>query len=189
MKRSLLFVSIVVLLVLLSACAAISVTPVPPSDPSVASSKCVKPESDNQNSWNYSSCVDVSTTVFKLTIVVEDEITNHTEVGASGSAIYYYGVGTASYRLWQEGKGLLPVRVLSIEPSYEQVPAGSNIVLKTTDLKAMGLPTGATTIFICNLDTEVLSPVQSMQVLTEDRLTYEFDDCRMFLPTYIPAPK
>ena len=50
----------------------------------------------------------------------------------------------------------------------------------------MGLPTGATTTFICNLDTEVLSPVENNQILTEDRITYESDDCRMASPIYLP---
>ena len=88
--------------------------------------------------------------------------------------------------MWQDGKGLLPVRILSITPSYAIVPAGTNIILKTSDLKAMALPTGATTTFICNLDTEVLSPVENNQILTEDRITYESDDCRMASPIYLP---
>lgn len=171
MKKNVLFL---ILVIVLSAC--IPTTPVSPTDPSVVSTVCTKPESDNQYSWDVSACVDVSTTVYKLKVQVADEVINHSELNASGGRYYF--------RLWQDGKGLLPVMVLSIDPPFEGVNPESYIILKTSDLKAMALPSGAITVFICNKDTEVLSPVQYGQVLTTDRQTYELDDCRMLSPNY-----
>lgn len=161
-------------------------TPVPPSDSSVIRSGCVRPESDNQYTWNSNSCVEVSTTVYRVRVKVDDEIVSHSETNADGSMMVIGGLGAGSYRMWQEGKGLLPVRLLSIDPEADRISVGSNLILKTSDLKAMGLPTGSTAEFICNMDTEVLSPVQHNQVLTTNRLTYELDDCRMTLPTFRP---
>ena len=186
MKKLFSVLVIFIAMLLFVACTTVE-TPVAPSDPSVADSLCVKPESDNDYTWSSFSCVNVSTIVYKVTIEVDDEIINHTEVGASGSAFVFNGFGSASYRMWQEGKGLLPVKIVSIEPAIEDIPVGTNIVLKTSDLKAMSLPTGATTVFICNLDTEVLSPVRDNQVLTTDRQTYELDNCRMLSPVFVPA--
>ncbi len=181
MKNPWLIFLVLVLTLVLSACAS---TPVPPSDPSVVKTECVAPESDSDYRWAMGACVNVSTTVYKVTVRVADDMESHTEIGASGSAFMYGGYGSASYRMWQEGKGLLPVEILDLDPSLESIPVGSLIVLKTSDLKAMAIPNDASAVFICNLDTEVLSPVQNVQVLTTDRLTYELDDCRMLTPVY-----
>lgn len=174
---------LVLLGLLVSACAPQAA--VAPDDPSVVKEEQVSPESDNKYSWSLNSYVDVSTTVYTVIVRVNDDIVNHTEVNGSGSAFMYGGYGSASMRIWQEGKGLLPVVVDSISPAVDYIPVGSMIILKTSDLKAMGLPNGATATFICNMDTEVLSPVQHSQVLTTDRLTKELDDCRMTTPVYI----
>lgn len=183
-----LFVLILIVTLLISACSPdeyTGVAPVDPSDTSVVDTQYVKPESDNSYDWNRDARIEVSTTVYEVTVLINDEIVNHTEAGATGSGFAYGGIGSMSYRMWQDGKGLLPVTVIKIIPLLDSVPNGSYIILKTSDLKAMALPTGAQTTFICNLDTEVLSPVKDYQVLTTDRLTYELDACRMILPVYI----
>lgn len=161
-------------------------TSVDPSSNAVAGEGYVFPESDNEYRWDFSSRVEVSTVVYTVTVIVDDAIVNHTEVNAQGSAFVFGGYGSANYRMWQEGKGLLPVKVVAIEPALEYVSVGSYIILKTSDLKAMSLPDGARTVFICNLDTEVLSPVQNGQVLTTNRKVYELDDCRMTTPVFTP---
>ena len=170
---------------LLSACGP-AATPVPPSDPSVEKTKCVYPESDNKYSWAYNACVTVSTITYKIIVTVADQIVSNTQLHGSGSGTTVNGVGSVSYRMWQDGKGLLPAEVVSLDPAIDGISAGTHIILKTTDLKAMALPAGATATFICNLDNEVLSPVQSGQVLTSDKQTYELDDCRMTSPAYKP---
>jgi hypothetical protein len=187
-KKFLVFLIIVGFLSFMLAACAPEAKPVDVNDPAVQSKLCVRPESDNAYSWSYNSCVDISTTVYALTVQVTDEAVNHTELNAegSGSVVGTGGmvVGSSSYRMWQDGKGLLPVTIIAINPAWDHVNVGDGIILKTSDLKAMGLPNGAIATFICNEDVEVLSPVQSNQVLTVDRLTYELDDCRMTKPSY-----
>lgn len=148
----------------------------------------VHPESDNSYGWSLGSRVRINIDVFYLKVRVNDEMTSHSELQASGSGTGYmsggFGYGVMSYRMWQEGKGILPVTVLSISPEFHGISAGETILLKTSDLKAMALPNGSVTEFICNEDVEILSPVANSQILTTDRLTYELDNCRMTLPTY-----
>lgn len=191
MRKVIIFLFVLVLL--LAACAPVdSRTPVAPSDARVTPEECVRPESDNEYDWSYTSCVNVSTQVYTLKVEVNDEIFNFTRQEASGSAILINGIGVANYRQVQNGKGILPVILMEVDPHTDIIELGAPIILKTVDLKAVSLPNGARTSFICNLDTEVLSPVKDNQVLTEDRLTYEFDDCRMVspefdMPTVMPA--
>lgn len=185
MKRTCFSPVLVLVLLTLAACMP-ATTPVPPSDPSVVDEECVKPESDNSYYWSQQSCVYVSTTVYTVVVEVDDQIVNNTELNATGSAFVYAGYGSASYRMWQEGKGLLPVRVLSVIPALDWAGEGVSVILKTSDLKAMALPTGARVEFVCNLDTEVLSPVQNNQILTTDRQVYELDDCRMTTSSFSP---
>lgn len=181
MKKTFLAFAILLAIFFLAACGETSQTPIPPD------TVLVDPESDNGNEWGiWSSDVPVSTLVYRVTVRVNDSIVNHTETSAEGGAFIFGGYGSANYRMWQEGKGLLPVELISLEPSLTYIPTGSRIILKTTDLKAMALPDGAITTFICNLDTEVLSPVDINQELTEDRYTHELDDCRMVTPVFTP---
>lgn len=145
---------------------------------------CVRPESDNSYHWSSNACVYVDTSVWTVKVRINDEMVNKVDNKSEGSAFAYGGYALASYRSWTEGKGQLPVIIISIEPDFPELYAGLPIVLKTSDSKAMALPNGAVTEFICNQDVEVLSPVIDWQVLTDDRLTYELDDCRMTYPGY-----
>lgn len=176
--------------VLLAGCGAPQ-KPVENTAPNVTPIACVHPESDNSYSWSYNSCVDVSKQVYSITVQVADEIVNHTETNASGSGSGFVsgGVGFASssWRMWQDGKGILPTKVIAMSPEFQGVAVGDYILLKTSDLKAMALPNGAQAQFICNQDVEILSPVENGQVLTTDRLTYELDDCRMVSPEFVPV--
>jgi len=175
------------LLLLFAACS----TPVPPDDPSVNQVLMTNPESDNDFSWSMLAQVEVYTQAYTVSITVAEEMVSNKTLQGEGSVFGYGGYVSGSMRIWQEGKGLLPVRVNSISPLIS-LPGmdltGKTIILKTSDLKAMGLPNGATTTLVCNLDTEVLSPVTSSQTLTTDRLTYELDACRMLTPAYTMPP-
>lgn len=201
MKKFILLSTIVV--ILLTGCGGQLATPIPVSSGDtytanvegtpivrqVAEKVCVRPESDNSYQWNSNACVEISTSVYVVKVRVNDEITSVVKNFSQGSATAINGIAVASYRSWQEGKGILPVIVLSINPEFPGVYSGVNIGLKTSDTKAMNLPNGAETVFICNQDVETLSPNQNGQALTEDRQTYELDDCRMKTPAYtIPTP-
>lgn len=179
---------LVALLLTLSACVAES-TPVPAFAPNVTPIVCSPPESDNANEWATGACVEISTQVYTVVVVVYDDIASHTEVNAEGSssggAYGGYGSYSSSFRMWQDGKGILPVQLISVSPDFHELAPGDLFLLKTSDLKAMSIPVGATARFICNEDVEVLSPNQDRQVLTSDRLTYELDDCRMETPRFV----
>ena len=187
-KRFRIFLSIIVLIgALLSACA--PVTPVAPSEANNDQETCVYPVPDNNNRWREGACVYVDTNVYTLKVqVVGDMASNQTQNG-SISGVSINGTGGVSGRIWTEGKGILPVRVVSIDPAFEGVTPEDTIVLKTTDLKAVGLPVGAYATFLCNRDPEVLSPVYDLQTMTTDRVTYELDDCRMASPEFKMSPE
>jgi hypothetical protein len=184
MKRKLLLLVLITGL-LLTACGPTTAPATPPPVGSAPDSKR-SPDTDNKYSWSSDSYVPVTTQVYTIEVKVADEIVNHTELNGTGSAVAINGYGSASMRIWQDGKGLLPVKLLSISPAYVGLEPGVFLILKTSDLKAMALPAQSTTKFVCNLDTEVLSPVEDRQLLTTDRITYELDNCRMILPTYNP---
>lgn len=168
---------VVLLFIVLVGCA-----PIKPVDPSLATpAVCVRPETDNSQMWALGACVDVSTTVYTVVVRVDSQIVNHSEMNVAGSTYN----GTGSFRMWQDGKGILPVILVSINPPFPELEPSDRILIKTSDLKAMALPEGAQTTFICNEDIEVLSPNTTGQVLTTDRLTRELDDCRMLLPSYL----
>lgn len=182
MKKTYLF-----LFLLLVGCAE-ATTPVPNTDPNVRQVICVAPESDNAYQWAIGSCVETNTDVYLITVRVVQTLTSHNEINAagSGSGVLFGNSGSYSshFRMWQDGKGILPVEILSIFPEFPSLMVGNTILLKTSDLKAMALPELSEVEFVCNQDIEVLSPNQNRQTLTTDRLTYELDDCRMTTPSY-----
>lgn len=187
-----LHIVLVFLVILLATCSGCGSNPVAPGDPSVNQVLKTNPESDNDFSWSAQVEVEVFTQAYTVNITVAENVVSNTTIQGSGNIFGYGGFVSGNMRIWQEGKGLLPVRVNSIAPEIN-LPgmdlSGKTIVIKTSDLKAMGLPNGATTTIICNLDTEVLSPVTNGQKLTTDRLTYELDACRMTTPAYtLPTP-
>lgn len=181
MKR---VVFLILLVIGLSACV-FDVMPVDREVNNVEEKGLVHPESDNEFSWSFNPKVEVSTQVYKLTVRVEDRLISHTEHEAYGSGGIYGSYGYMTYRMEQSGKGILPVRVLKISPDFPGIMPEDLIILKTTDLKAMALPTGAEAQFVCNEDIEVVSPNIDRQILTTDRLTRELDDCRMLTPVFL----
>ncbi len=164
-----------------------TVTPVAPDNPVVAGTQvaAVRPESDNNYQWDYRSVVAVDTQVYTIMIEVYGNTTNYSETNGSISGIGFSGYSSMSGRIWQDGKGILPIILKSVSPSIAGLEAGRLMIIKTTDLKAMALEPGYITEFKCNLDNEVISPVTNGQILTTDRQTYEFDDCRMTDGTFV----
>ena|SRR5688572_7068277 len=182
------FLSIIVLIgAMLSACA--PVTPVPPSEANNDAATCIAPGSDNGLAWDSSACVYVDTNVYVVKVQVIGDMSNNQTENGSISGMSVNGTGGVSGRIWTEGKGILPVQVISIDPVFEGINPEDMIILKTTDLKALGLPVGAYVTFLCNRDPEVLSPVYNFQTMTTDRVTYELDDCRMASPEFKMTPE
>jgi hypothetical protein len=144
----------------------------------------VSPETDNEHGWSVGSKVRVSTETYTLEVKMIDSMASHSETEASGSVYGWGSGGYGSYRMEQNGKGIMPVEVKSVSPDFHNVEVGDLIIIKVTDLKAMAIPTGAVFTVVCNEDVEVVSPNVSGQVLTTDRLTYELDDCRLKSPEF-----
>ncbi len=91
-----------------------------------------------------------------------------------------YGFGDA--RLWQDGKGLVSVHVNSISPSLDYVKPGTDIILKTTDLKIMAINEGYSFEVRCRNDYEPVAALQNNEVTNDRYDTYELDYCRMTNP-------
>lgn len=151
--------------------------------------ECEWPVTDNNHSWSFAVCIPVDPTVYIVEVEVVDEIRNNTELNASGGGFVFGGYGSFGMRMWQDGKGLLPVRIVNLSPAFRDIVPGDHIILKTLDLKAMALPPGALVKFVCNSDTEILSPPGDPNQITpsEERYTYELDECRMVTPEYLPG--
>lgn len=142
------------------------------------------PESDNGKSWAFGSRVEYDTQTYKLYVEILGELSSNQTTNGSISGFSTSGYGSVSGRIWTEGKGILPVKVLTMSPTVEWIDILLPVLLKTSDLKVMGVPVGAMIDLICNHDVEVLSPVFTGQTLTTDRLTDELDNCRMLYPQY-----
>ena len=91
-----------------------------------------------------------------------------------------YGFGDA--RLWQDGKGLVSVHVNSISPSLDYIKPGTDIILKTTDLKIMAINEGYSFEVRCRNDYEPVAALQNNEVTNDRYDTYELDYCRMTNP-------
>ena len=104
-------------------------------------------------------------------------------IGGEGVTRQYsdlYGFGNT--RLWQDGKGLVSVHVNSISPALDYLKPGTDIVLKTTDLKIMAIDPGYTFEVKCRSDYEPVASLQDNEYTTERYDTYELDYCRMTNP-------
>ncbi len=145
---------------------------------------CKHPDSDNGNSFGSNASVCYDTRVYKLTVKVLGELASNQTTNGSISGFSTGSYGSVSGRIWTEGKGVLPVQILEMSPETNWLDISKPNLVKTTDLKAMGLPVGAITQIICMRDVEVLSAVFPGQTLTTDRLTNELDNCRLVSPTF-----
>jgi len=183
MKRFL--IVLLAIISLLAACAPVDAV-APDKLPENERYYCTSPESDNGHSWSANARVCYDTQVYKLRVKVLGDLASNQTTNGSISGSSYNGFGSVSGRIWTEGKGVLPVQILSINPEAPWINADLPYVLKTTDLGVMGVPAGAEIYVICNHDVEVLSPVFGGQTLSTDRLTDELDDCRMATKNYTP---
>ncbi len=183
-----LILSLVLLLgILLGACAPQPVQAVEPSQaPANEKFYCIRPESDNGNSWATGAQVCYDTQVYTLSVkLLGESVSNQTQ----HSTLYgssYGGYGSVSGKSWTEGKGVFAGEILTMSPEADWVNKSLPYVFKTTDLGIMGIPDGATIELLCNHDVEVLSPVFPYQTLTTDRLTDELDDCRLKSKNFVP---
>lgn len=195
MKKSILFV-LVLFAFLMAACApeiSQNAPPPPPVDsPAGEKYYCTSPESDNGNSWLSGAKICYDTQAYRLDVQVLGDLSSNQTTNGSISGSSIGGYGSVSGRIWTEGKGILPVQIISMNPAPDTswgnwLDLSLPYLLKTTDLGFMGVPAGAKVTVICNHDVEVLSPVFNGQTFTQNRVTHELDDCRLVTKNYIPA--
>ena len=190
--KNLIFLLLVILGILLSACAPTVSASAPPPPANVAPEGekyyCTTPETDNGKTWfNANICYD--TQVYHLTVRIIGDLNSNQTTNGSISGSSYNGYGSVSGRIWTEGKGILPVQIISMSPVADQswgnwIDLSLPYILKTSDLGIMGVPVNATVEVVCNHDVEALSPVFNGQTFTKDRVTHELDNCRLVTKNY-----
>lgn len=125
----------------------------------------------------------IDSNIYILNVTMLGDPVSNKNIGGEGVARQYsdlYGFGNS--RLWQDGKGLVSVHVNSISPALDYLKPGTDIVLKTTDLKVMAIEPGYTFEVKCRSDYEPVASLQDNEYTTERYDTYELDYCRMTNP-------
>lgn len=126
---------------------------------------------------------NIDNKIYTLNVTMLGDPSSNTETRGEAvqrqySDIYGYG----NMRLWQDGKGLVLVHVNSISPSLKYVQVGTDIVLKTTDLKVMAITEGYQFTVKCRSDYEPIASLRDNELIGSDYDTYELDFCRMVDP-------
>lgn len=125
----------------------------------------------------------IDSNIYVLNVTMLGDPKSNKNIGGEGVARQYsdiYGFGNS--RLWQDGKGLVAVRVNSVSPSLDYVQPGMDIVLKTTDLKIMAIEDGYSFEVRCRNDYEPVASLQDNEMTNDRYDTYELDYCRMTNP-------
>ena len=125
----------------------------------------------------------IDSNIYVLNVTMLGEPKSNKNVGGEGIARQYsdiYGFGNS--RLWQDGKGLVSVHVNSVSPSLDYLKTGSDIVLKTTDLKIMAIEPGYSFEVRCRNDYEPVASLQDNEISNDRYDTFELDYCRMTNP-------
>ena len=125
----------------------------------------------------------IDSNIYVLNVTMLGEPKSNKNLGGEGVQRQYsdiYGFGNS--RLWQDGKGLVSVHVNSVSPSLNYLKPGSDIVLKTTDLKIMAIEPGYTFEVRCRNDYEPVASLQNNEITNDRYDTFELDYCRMTNP-------
>lgn len=179
---------ILLVILLLVACSPEISASAPPPPPEVAPENenfyCTIPESDNGLAWANGSRVCYDTQVYELTVNVLGDLASNQTTSGEISGGSYGSYGSVSGRIWTDGKGVLPVMIVSMNIAATWIDLTQPYLLKTTDLKVMGVPAGSRITVICQHDVEALSPSFTGQTFTRNRVTDELDNCRMKTGNY-----
>lgn len=126
---------------------------------------------------------NVDSKIYHLDVTMLGNPTSNTETNAAATQRQYSDIyGYGNMRLWQDGKGLVLVRVNSISPNLKYIEVGRDIVLKTTDLKIMAITPGYRFKVKCRSDFEPVASLRDNEMISSDYDTYELDFCRMVDP-------
>ncbi len=122
----------------------------------------------------------IDSNVYTITLQLEKQESHETS-NAYLSGYAFSGYAGVSGRYWQEGKGLLRGKLIAVSPSVDFAKIGQTTIIKTTDLKVMGLMPGDVVQFACTVDFEpVCSKSQESKFATGNCIDiWEFDFCRI----------
>ena len=125
----------------------------------------------------------IDSNIYILDVTMLGPVTSIKDLSAEGTAKQYSDIyGYGNMRLWQDGKGLVSVHVNSINPKLDYVQPGTDIVLKTTDLKILAIAEGYHFEVKCRNDYEPVASLEDNEITSERYDTYELDYCRMTTP-------
>lgn len=137
-------------------------------------------DGDIDPSLGKKDCLYLDTRTFIVKGVLVGPQYSHQTYQGEGDIYGNSSMTYGSMSFWTEGKGILPIKIISITPDdFPGVHAGDVVIIKTEDLKAMGIIPGWIATFACNQDVEIVKPVYRGQPVTPDRVSYELDDCRL----------
>lgn len=126
---------------------------------------------------------NIDNKVYSLEVTMLGTPLSNTETKATAAERQYSDIyGYGNMRLWQDGKGLVLVHVNSISPALKYIAEGTDIVLKTTDLKIMAITPGYTFRVKCRSDFEPVASLKDNEMISSEYDTYELDFCRMVDP-------
>jgi len=160
--------------ILMSACAPVNQAP--------------PPQSDSDENFNYGAEIPIDDNIYTLEVMINSEMNSLTEQ-LSQSSLSGYSTGSFGYvsgygNSWQEGKGFIRVKVVSINPYSEYVAMGDNVIIKTTDTKMRALIPNDIVMIKCRMQYESVAAVRQNEVFdnAKEYETWELDYCRMITP-------
>lgn len=126
---------------------------------------------------------NIDNNIYVLNVTMLGTMVSSRNITAQGTGRQYSDIyGYENLRLWQDGKGMVEVRINSITPSLSYIKPESTIVLKTTDLKIMAISPGYSFEVKCRNDYEPVAALQNNEMISSRHDTYELDYCRMTNP-------
>lgn len=126
---------------------------------------------------------NIDNNIYVLNVTMLGTMISSKDTTAQGSGRQYSDIyGYENMRLWQDGKGMVEVRINSISPSLSYIKPQSSIVLKTTDLKIMAISPGYSFEVKCRNDYEPVAALQNNEMISSQHDTHELDYCRMTNP-------
>jgi hypothetical protein len=125
----------------------------------------------------------IDSNIYVLNVTMLGDVISNKDMSAEAASRQYSDIyGYGNMRLWQDGKGLVLVHVNSISPNLSYVKPGTDIVLKTTDLKIMAITEGYQFEVKCRSDYEPVASLENNEMTNDRYDTHELDFCRMTTP-------
>lgn len=145
-------------------------------------------ESASGQSFGGDTHIPVDYEVYELSVIANDVPGGYSSLNAYGSSATVNGIGSGSFRVWEEGKGLLQVEVVSVSPGLDYIKTGENIIIKTEDRKIMGVTPGMEFRIKCRNEYEAVSAMANGETFDAKKFgTWELDYCRMVDPVVTTA--